>query len=204
MRVDHYKILEIHSDSTKEQIKKQYHNLCKIYHPDKNNGEDIHFKRIKEAYEVLYDDKSRKLYDIQYIFGDFTITEDEYDIFIKYYHSFINSNEFILMKKIYKTIPENVKKDIKQKFTQKIYKNRTYHIVKKEKSIDITKLDTDETVILYVSYDDYLNKKLKIIHIHTKNGYYYLYLRDFKNKSMIFDNIDCILTLKIYVKDNYL
>ena len=31
---DYYQILQVNNNSTKEEIKKQYHNLCKKYHPD--------------------------------------------------------------------------------------------------------------------------------------------------------------------------
>jgi hypothetical protein len=104
------------------------------------------------------------------------------------------------MKTLYNTIPKSVKENIRKKFLKKISKE----IVKKEKSIDINDLNTDEVVVLYVSYNDNENKTLKIIHIYSKNGTYYLYLRDFKNKIIMINNQNCYLTLKLYVKDNIL
>ena len=75
--MNYYDLLELSSEATKEEIKKQYHSLSKKYHPDKNNGEDTQFKKIKEAFDVLYDDEERKKYDIQLLFGDIQFTEED-------------------------------------------------------------------------------------------------------------------------------
>ena len=53
--MDYYTILDLNENCTKEEIKKKYRELCLIYHPDKNNGDDKQFKKINEAYETLYD-----------------------------------------------------------------------------------------------------------------------------------------------------
>ena len=52
--MNYYDLLELSSEATKEEIKKQYHSLSKKYHPDKNNGEDTQFKKIKEAYNIAH------------------------------------------------------------------------------------------------------------------------------------------------------
>ena len=47
-------------------IKKAYRKLAKKYHPDSNEGNQSaaeHFKEVNEAYDVLSDEKKRKLYD---------------------------------------------------------------------------------------------------------------------------------------------
>lgn len=95
--MNYYEILEIKNDATKEEIKKKYHLLSKKYHPDKNNGIDEHFKKIKEAYDILYDDEMRKKYDIQLLFGDINFTEEDIELLDKYYKKLINSQEFKLL-----------------------------------------------------------------------------------------------------------
>jgi len=205
--INYYEILSLNNDCSKQDIKKQYHFLSKKYHPDKNinindNGE--YFKKIKESYDVLYNEDSRKRYDIKLIFKDIDFTEQEYELFFSYYNSFINSKEYRLMKKLYETIPEKTKNEVKEKFYDYYYNKKNKKIVLKEKSIDINELNENMTVVLYVSCEDNNSKKLKIIHIYSKYGIYYLYLREFKNKIIHLDNKNCFLTLKIYVKGDLL
>ncbi|RZC35373.1 dnaJ -like subfamily B member 6 [Asbolus verrucosus] len=65
--VDYYKVLEVSKNSTTAEIKKAYRKLALKWHPDKNqdNIEEAtkKFKEISEAYEVLSDDKKRRVYD---------------------------------------------------------------------------------------------------------------------------------------------
>ena len=65
MGKNYYKILGITKDANKTQIKKAYRKMAVKYHPDKNKAENAtkKFQEISEAYEVLYDDKKRKIYD---------------------------------------------------------------------------------------------------------------------------------------------
>ncbi|KAG5681368.1 hypothetical protein PVAND_010810 [Polypedilum vanderplanki] len=64
---DHlYKILNISKNATKVQIKEAYKKLAKQYHPDKNQKDENtseKFSEIRMAYEILNNDKKRKLYD---------------------------------------------------------------------------------------------------------------------------------------------
>lgn len=193
--MNYYEILEIDSKATKEEIKKKYYSLSKKYHPDKNNGEDKHFKKIKEAYDMLYDDEERKKYDIQLLFGDINFTEEDIELLDRYYKRLINSNEFKLLKLLYNSIPQNVKTDIWNKF-KKVSKKQ---IVKAHKSIDIRYLFHDETINLFIKKEDYINKKIKILYIFTNNGIYYLYLRE-RYPKLIIDNLGCFLTINFYIK----
>ena len=66
MNKDYYSILGISKDADASAIKKAYRKLAKKYHPDSNEGDDYaagKFKEINEAYDVLGDEKKRKLYD---------------------------------------------------------------------------------------------------------------------------------------------
>jgi hypothetical protein len=45
--------LGLEFNATIHDIKKSYHSLALLYHPDKFNGSDSNFKQILEAYEFL-------------------------------------------------------------------------------------------------------------------------------------------------------
>ncbi|XP_011303808.1 dnaJ homolog subfamily B member 6 [Fopius arisanus] len=65
--VDYYKVLEVTRVATTADVKKAYRKLALKWHPDKNpdNLEEStkKFKEISEAYEVLIDEKKRRIYD---------------------------------------------------------------------------------------------------------------------------------------------
>jgi len=194
--MDYYTILELNENSTKEEIKKKYHELCLIYHPDKNNGEDTEFKKINEAYETLSDDEKRKKYNVTRFFPTVDFTEEDYQLLEKYYYQFIHSNEFKLMKLLYQSIPENSRKSIWERFKKRTSKE----IVRAQRTIDITNLSENATVNLILHKNDYEMNILKIIHVITKNGIYYLYLREFHD--LIIDNYDCSLSIHFYVRNS--
>jgi len=60
---DYYEILGVNKGSSKDEIKKAFHKLAHKYHPDKNKGDDVKFKEVNEAYQVLSDEKKRQQYD---------------------------------------------------------------------------------------------------------------------------------------------
>lgn len=60
-----YDDLEIPKTSTQSEIKAAYYNLSKAYHPDKNQtvGAANKFRKITQAYEVLGNFRTRRMYD---------------------------------------------------------------------------------------------------------------------------------------------
>jgi molecular chaperone DnaJ len=68
---NYYQILGISKDSTIKEIKKEYYNKAKIFHPDKNNNESdpIIFSEMTEAYDVLCDEELRNEYDLKSKWG---------------------------------------------------------------------------------------------------------------------------------------
>ena len=68
---DYYEVLGIDKKADDKAIKRAYRKLAKKYHPDTNPGDkqaEQKFKEVTEAYNVLGDEKKRKLYD-QYGFA---------------------------------------------------------------------------------------------------------------------------------------
>ncbi|MDR2404767.1 MAG: DnaJ domain-containing protein, partial [Deltaproteobacteria bacterium] len=82
-RKDYYSILQVPPESDAVELKKAYHRLAVLWHPDRNPGSQMaeeRFKSIAEAYAVLSDPKKRKRYDEvghEIFAGEFT----EKDIF---------------------------------------------------------------------------------------------------------------------------
>jgi curved DNA-binding protein CbpA len=65
---DYYAILGIKHGATKDQIKLAYRELALIHHPDRNPGNaeaSRKFMRVKEAYQVLSDPRTRRLHDLR-------------------------------------------------------------------------------------------------------------------------------------------
>lgn len=63
---DYYKILDLKKDAKADEIKKAYRKLARKFHPDVNPNDktaEEKFKEIQEAYDVLSDEKKRKVFD---------------------------------------------------------------------------------------------------------------------------------------------
>lgn len=63
---DYYQILGVKKDAKADEIKKAYRRLARKHHPDVNPNDksaEDKFKQVQEAYDVLSDEKKRKVFD---------------------------------------------------------------------------------------------------------------------------------------------
>uniref|UniRef100_A0A6V7I723 J domain-containing protein n=1 Tax=Bracon brevicornis TaxID=1563983 RepID=A0A6V7I723_9HYME len=64
----HYEVLECSKESSQEDIKRAYHRLALLYHPDKNSTVSFNknkFLEIEAAWRILGNSESRKRYDAE-------------------------------------------------------------------------------------------------------------------------------------------
>ena len=63
---DYYSLLEVDSKASVKEIKKAFHRLAFIHHPDRNFNDpqaNERFREINLAYQVLVDSEKRFQYD---------------------------------------------------------------------------------------------------------------------------------------------
>lgn len=63
-----YDILQVSPDATDEEIKAKYKELARLYHPDKNDGDDSKMVELNEAYHTIDTPEKRKEYDTKNAF----------------------------------------------------------------------------------------------------------------------------------------
>ena len=70
---DYYATLGVKRDAKPEEIRKAYRHMARKHHPDVNPGNksaEEKFKQVSEAYEILGDEKKRKIYDQYGFYSD--------------------------------------------------------------------------------------------------------------------------------------
>src|SRR4030042_5657314 len=70
---DYYATLGVERSSKPDQIRKAYRRLARKDHPDfnpNNKASEDKFKELQEAYDVLSDEKKRKVYDQYGFYSD--------------------------------------------------------------------------------------------------------------------------------------
>ena len=195
---DYYDIMDISRYSPYINLKKQYHKLSIKYHPDKYNDKDK-FKSINEAYHVLSDKEEKEKYDLLYDLNYYLPIFDDIDYNILYniYNIIINKNEYKFLKILFNNLPN--KNEIIIKINNYINKNNKLTYFKNKKYIDIRLLNENFNLNFNISCDD-LNK-LYIFIIYSKNSYYYLFIRNYfediilfnDNKSRLFINFRILI-----------
>ena len=192
-------------DCSQNEIKKRYHELVLIYHPDKNSETNIEFfHKIQEAYETLSQEEKRKEYDIEYKIHhfdprDYIFTEEDYKLIFDYVRRIQSSVEYRFFMSLFCKIPRECKEDLNTKFTNINENFQTHEFFKKMKkkrvlnlssikTIDITGLYEDITLHLHISlekvYKGFCNEIMikcreKIIRIFvTKSNYIFRALND--------------------------
>jgi curved DNA-binding protein CbpA len=63
--VDYYEILQISANAEPDTIHRVYRLLAQRFHPDNGEtGNEVHFRALSEAYQVLSDPEKRAKYDV--------------------------------------------------------------------------------------------------------------------------------------------
>ena len=62
---DYYEVLGLSKEASKDEIKKAYRKMARVYHPDVSQEpeSEAKFKEVNEAYEVLSDEQKKSVYD---------------------------------------------------------------------------------------------------------------------------------------------
>lgn len=109
---DYYKILDVDSEATTEEIKKRYIELAKRFHPDQKDGNTEKFQLITKAFEVLNNRETRKNYDLYYLKKSYDeIKEDNFKTLKDQFNEFTTLNNKKMDKEELDKIYSDIFKD---------------------------------------------------------------------------------------------
>ena len=77
---NHYRVLGVEADATRDEIRRAYRRLAKAHHPDVSGDPDsaARFREVNEAYRVLTDPDLRSKYDGELLArAEYTLHERE-------------------------------------------------------------------------------------------------------------------------------
>jgi DnaJ-class molecular chaperone len=173
-----YHILGTETTASKQDIKKAYHQLALLYHPDKNDTIEAKkkFQDIQMAYEILYDESKRKEYDhmtkeqraeiYDLIKGYFTEIRPEYSNIYTSVIKYLYEDEENIFKKDINNF--NVK-NIFNRFVEKIHKDMIERKEKKKNSIslniDFIKMNNNLIGNIYTTLSDKYDNRLVTIEV---------------------------------------
>ena len=97
---NYYKILELSSDASIDEIKRHYKLLARKYHPDKG-GDPDKFKELSEAFQILSDPKKKANYDNPFYTRRVNPSQD---LFSQAFMNQVEPSENINLNELFKNI----------------------------------------------------------------------------------------------------
>jgi curved DNA-binding protein CbpA len=198
--IDYYKILDIDTEATIDEIKKNYIDLAKKYHPDQKNGNSDMFQLVSKAYEALSNKETRKEYDLYYLKKSFNeLQEDTFFSMKDQFRDFltITDNKKKMTKDELDKIYDDVFKD-REDFKEKILDTtdttkRINDINFEREAINIESNDQQLKSIIEDNPDLHVGQVLEYIKESNKNA----------NTEIINNEFGTLDTLPGYFDTNY-
>lgn len=198
--IDYYKILDIDTEATVEEIKKNYIDLAKKYHPDQKNGNSELFQLVSKAYEVLSNKETRKEYDLYFLKRSFIeLQEDTFFSMKDQFKDFltISDNKKKMTKdeldKIYDDVFKD-REDFKEKILDTIDTTKRINDINFEReAINIESNDQQLKSIIEDNHDLDVGQVLEYIKESNKNA----------NTEIINSELGTLDTLPGYFDTNY-
>ncbi len=209
---NYYEILGVSKDASKDEIKKAYRKLAKIYHPDvcKDSDAEQKFKKVLQAYQTLEDDNQRRIYDSKGSSANYDSYEDwtKSNIDVTIMNQYMNGEKTI--EELQQFLKDNNDRDflmlfdyfwltfwlgekfcklmLEKSLSSKIYK--VFSEEMKNKKINIQDINDEGFQIFLRTYERFMIVNTnKIIHSKTKSEKIrvYNYITDLINQDNMLD-----------------